>query len=37
MQVCIRDGEDGRIKVEAPYDTAVVAALRKIPGRRWDP
>lgn len=37
MQVCIRGSEDGRLKVETPYDAAVVAALRKIPGRRWDP
>jgi integrase/recombinase XerD len=37
MQVCIGCVEDGRIKVKTPYDAAVVAALRKVPGRRWDP
>lgn len=36
MQVSISGSEDGRIRVKTPYDAAVVAALRKIPGRRWD-
>lgn len=37
MNVCISSCEDGKIKVKTPYNAAVVAALRKIPGRRWDP
>lgn len=37
MQVCIDGGEDGQIKVKTPYNAAVVAALKKVPGRRWDP
>lgn len=28
--------DDGRYAVKAPYDEAAVAAMRKIPGRRWD-
>jgi integrase/recombinase XerD len=37
MQVSIGGGEDGRIRVQTPYNAAVVAVLRTIPGRQWDP
>lgn len=37
MRVCIRGSEDGRLKIETPYEAEVVAVLREIPGKQWNP
>ena len=31
------DATTGRVAIEFPYDNALVALVRELPGRRWDP
>lgn len=35
--VVVSRDHDGRLTVQTPYDPAVVDAMRRIPGRKWDP
>jgi integron integrase len=35
--ITISGSGDGRISVRIPYDAALVAAVKKVPGRRWEP